>query len=252
MLDVKLTVESLILAIFTAGEVGHHDLPVSLTLGHLLSQPHLLFSPQVGEVLWARLDRSRAIHNGAVGIGRVVLGAAHVVFRVLGRLLGIVEIGIHKIDIDREVLVGILHWHHVVDSRHHPTLASVGVGDLLVPTVVEHSATPVVVAQNTQPWLARQTGSLVDILVDLVELMVSSPGNLTHRSSASLLDTAPVEVITDIEEETRILLCCTFFHRTGDKLLRLRVDTLDEATAGRAALALAHGVEASNELLVRT
>ena len=100
-----------------------------------------------------------------------MLGTAEVVLRIL--LWGP---SIHGIAVDGEDVngeAGVLDSHAVVWCWHDPSVAGPSVRNLLVPAVVELPPSPVVVAQDADPGLVAEAGTLVDALEDGVELMPS-------------------------------------------------------------------------------
>mmetsp|Transcript_58824 Transcript_58824/g.154938 ORF Transcript_58824/g.154938 Transcript_58824/m.154938 type:complete len:351 (-) Transcript_58824:172-1224(-) len=231
-----------------AGEVRHDDLPGGLRGRHLLLQPCLLLRPEVPEPGLARINRRRPVGLRAARVGRVVLAAAHVVLRVLLRVLGVHHVGVGEEDVHVEALVGVRDVLAPVGRRHDPPVARPGVRDLLVPAVVEDAAAPVVVAEHAQPLLAAEAGPLVHALEDLVELVLGRGRDLAHVGAARLLDAAPIEVVPDVQDVLGVLQGGAGLESICNELLRPRVDVGHEAATGGALRP--PSVEALHELIV--
>mmetsp|Transcript_86367 Transcript_86367/g.220020 ORF Transcript_86367/g.220020 Transcript_86367/m.220020 type:complete len:379 (+) Transcript_86367:374-1510(+) len=227
-------VPCLVLAVLTAREVGDHDLPGRRRLTEFVLQPDLLLSPQGLEVGGAILDGCRTLRRRAIGTYRVVRLAADVVLRVHPWTLRVVDVRVDHEDVGREQFRRVLHAHHVVRGRHDPAVAGPSVRNLLIPTVVKTTATPIVVAQNAQPRLALEARARVDALKDLVELVMSREGDLIHGGAASLLDAAPVEIVADVQEVLRLIDLGALLHRLRHQLLGLVVHAGHEAAGHRA------------------
>ena len=243
---VELSIEA---ALVAAGEVGQTDLPICVALRHLLQSPGLVLAPELHEPLVARIHVGGTPDRSTCGSWGVVLSAAHVVFWVLLGGLGIHGIAVDGEDIDGEAR--ILDSHAVVWCRHDPSVAGPGVGNLLVPAVVELPASPVVVAKDADPGLVAEATALVDTLEDGIELMARGRGNAVHGGAAVLLDTSPVEVVPDVQDKVRVHQAGTRPEGIGNQDLRLRVDSWDEAAARDAVLPLVLSpIEASHKLVV--
>ena len=179
---------------------------------------------------------------------RVVCGPADVVLGIQLRVLSVLGVGVHHVDVHGEARVRKVHVLAPVGSGQPPAVAVPGVGDLLVPAVVEDAASPVVVAQDAQPWLAIQPRAVVHPLEDLIELVVRHKSDLVHGRAAGLLDAAPVEVVADVQDEHWVHFGGACLEGTGHQLLRLVVKALHKAAPGVASGP--HGRVALNELLV--
>ena len=116
---------------------------------------------------------------------------------LLGRH-GIDEVGVKEEVIHIEVLVRVDNGGLVVGSWHDPSVASPGVGDLLIPAVVELESSPVMVAQNTKPGLVGKARPLIHTFENLIELVLRRVRDLIHRTPTCLLDAAPVKVVPDL------------------------------------------------------
>ena len=181
----------------------------------------------------------------AVGTRWIVGRAADVVLGIQLWVLSILGVGVHHVDVHGEACIHEVNMLAPVGRWHSPSVAVPGVGNLLVPAVVEDAAAPVMVAQNTQPGLAIQAGSIVDALKDLVELVVGHVRDLIHGCAAGLLNATPIEVVTHIQNELWISFCSSLLERACHQLLGLVVEALDKATA-RVAHA-SHSLVALNE-----
>mmetsp|Transcript_80108 Transcript_80108/g.141366 ORF Transcript_80108/g.141366 Transcript_80108/m.141366 type:complete len:231 (-) Transcript_80108:37-729(-) len=124
----------------------------------------------------------------------------------------------------REAEVRVLHVLHPVQARHSPSIAGPGVGNLLVPTLVELESSPVVVAEHAEPWHAVDALTFVNALEDIVELQAGHVSNLVHGAATVCVDATPVEVVADVEDEVRVLVSCTFVHLDGNEVLGVLVD----------------------------
>ena len=184
--------------LMSAREVGDDNLPVRLTLSHELRDPWLLLSPKRGEPARARIHRLRAIRCRTRGGGLVVLSTAHVVVGVLLWWHGIDEVGVQEEVVHIEAEVCVDDGRLVVGSRHDPAVASPGVGDLLIPAVVELEASPIMVAQDAEPGLVCEAGPLINAFEDLIELVLRRVRDLIHRTPTCLLDAAPVKVVPNL------------------------------------------------------
>mmetsp|Transcript_58825 Transcript_58825/g.154942 ORF Transcript_58825/g.154942 Transcript_58825/m.154942 type:complete len:333 (-) Transcript_58825:79-1077(-) len=158
----------------------------------------------------------------------------------------VLNVGVEHEEVDAEALVGVVDLRAVVRRGHDPAVALPGVGDLLIPAIVEDAAAPVVVAEDAEPRHVVEAGPAVDALVDLVELVLGLVGHRAHGVAAVLLDASPVEVVTDVQdvlgvEKRRVLL-----ELLRDEKLRLRVNAVHKTTAGHTILE----VVAVDELLV--
>ena len=183
-------------ALVAAGEVREADLPIRVALRHLLQSPGLVLPPELHEPLVATVHVGGTPDRSTCGSWRVVLSAAHVVLRVLFWGLGIHGVAVDGEDVDGEARV--FDSHAVVWCRHDPSVAGPGVGNLLVPAVVELPASPVVVAKDADPGLVAEATALVDTLEDGIELMARGRGNAVHGGAAILLDTSPIEVVPNV------------------------------------------------------
>mmetsp|Transcript_43616 Transcript_43616/g.60589 ORF Transcript_43616/g.60589 Transcript_43616/m.60589 type:complete len:203 (-) Transcript_43616:535-1143(-) len=199
------------------GKVRDDDLPCRRRLSHQVANPHFLLVPELRKPMGTVLDRLWAARGCAGGIRVVVLGAAHVVARVLLRWHCIDKVGVKEVIVHVKVQVLVDDGGLVVRRRENPAITKPGVGQLLVPTIVELEATPVMVSKNAEPRLLAESWPLVNALEDLVELMLRGIGNLIHGSSASLLDAAPVKIISNIEDILRIHERCSLLERLCDQ-----------------------------------
>ena len=181
-------------------KVRNHNLPVRLALSHELLDPWLLLRPERGEPAGAGIHGLGSIRCSTGGRGLVVLSAAHVVVGVLLWRHGIDEVGVQEKVVYVEAEVCVHDGGLVVGRGHDPAVAGPGVGDLLIPAVVKLEAPPVMVAQNTEPRLVGEAGPLIDTFEDLVKLVLRRVRDLIHRTPTRLLNTAPVEVVTYVED----------------------------------------------------
>mmetsp|Transcript_1617 Transcript_1617/g.4833 ORF Transcript_1617/g.4833 Transcript_1617/m.4833 type:complete len:1176 (-) Transcript_1617:46-3573(-) len=204
-----------------AGKVRHYDLPVGLGAPQLVLGPPLLLLPEGVKPGLARLDRGGASRFAAVSVLRVVLGPADVVLRVLLRVKRVHEVGVKHEVVHREG--GVHDLQAVVRRGHHPPRAGPGVRNLLVPAVDELAAAPVMVAQDAEPGLAVEPGTVVDALVNGVELMPGGRVDEIHGATAILLDPTPVEVVADIEDVLGVLESGSRPKLLGHQQLRLAV-----------------------------
>mmetsp|Transcript_9372 Transcript_9372/g.20407 ORF Transcript_9372/g.20407 Transcript_9372/m.20407 type:complete len:204 (+) Transcript_9372:355-966(+) len=185
-------------ALVAAGEVREADLPIRVALRHLLQSPGLVLPPELHEPLVATVHVGGTPDRSTCGSWRVVLSAAHVVLRVLFWGLGIHGVAVVHDDVDGEAEVWIVDVLEPVRCRHAPARACPGVGNLLIPSVVELPASPVVVAKDADPGLVAEATALVDTLEDGIELMARGRGNAVHGGAAILLDTSPIEVVPNV------------------------------------------------------
>ena len=167
---------------------------------------------------------------------------------LLGRH-GIDEVGVKEEVIHIEVLVRVDNGGLIVGSGHDPSVASPGVGDLLIPAVVELEASPVMVAQNTEPGLVGEASPLIYTFEDLIELVLRRVRDLIHRTPTSLLDTAPVEVIPNVEDILWVNERSPGFKGVGHQQLWLVVYACHVATLW-CAWRLSAGVKALHKLLM--
>ena len=188
---------------------------------HLLTLPPLqitqfsnvlLLRPQSRKPSRAGVNRSRPIRSSAGGARAVVRSAAHVVVGILLWGLCVNKVGVQEVVVHAEAKVSIDHGGGVVRGRHHPAVAGPGIRHLLVPGVVKLEATPVVVAQNTEPRLVAETRALVDAFENLIELVLRWVGDLVHGKPTSLLDASPVEVVPHIQDVPGL---CKTWQRAG-------------------------------------
>mmetsp|Transcript_97626 Transcript_97626/g.284990 ORF Transcript_97626/g.284990 Transcript_97626/m.284990 type:complete len:313 (+) Transcript_97626:119-1057(+) len=230
--------------------MGDGDLPISGGLLEALFHPLLLLTPNLPHEVKAVLRRSWAAVACAVRIGWVVLLAADVVGLVDVRRVGIHRVGVEHEDLNAEVLVWELHALLEVLPGHDPAVTLPGVGDLLVPGIVELPAPVVVVAKHAQPRLPVEARAGVDLLEDVVEHLLREAGHLVHRAATILGDAPPIEVVSDVEDSLWIALRCTCPHLLRDQGLRPVVYSLLVATLW-IARRLAVGGKALSHLVVR-
>mmetsp|Transcript_388 Transcript_388/g.879 ORF Transcript_388/g.879 Transcript_388/m.879 type:complete len:243 (-) Transcript_388:1033-1761(-) len=140
-------------------KVRVHDLPIGPGGCHLRFQPHALLLHQALEIPGTSLDGWRTSGRGTTGPCSVVLSAADVVLRVLVGLEGIFDIAIDVEDVHVETCILEGDMHAPIGCRHHPPGTGPCVGNLLIPTIVEDAAAPVVIAQHAQPKLAIQAAA---------------------------------------------------------------------------------------------
>mmetsp|Transcript_40092 Transcript_40092/g.85938 ORF Transcript_40092/g.85938 Transcript_40092/m.85938 type:complete len:382 (-) Transcript_40092:708-1853(-) len=226
----QLAIEGATLPILRTGEVRHRDLPRGCRLFHRARQPGLLLLPKSPEPRRARILVNRTTSRCA-GCPCRVVGSTDVVIRIFVIGMGILEVGVEEPEIDGEHLCGVLHSGAPIGCRHDPSRAGPGVGDLLIPAVVEDTAAPVVISQHGKPRLAVQALAAVNTFEDLIELMVCGEGDRVHGGSAVLLDASPVEVVADIEDVLGVADASSVLHGLGHQELRLVVDALDVAAA---------------------
>mmetsp|Transcript_109421 Transcript_109421/g.153107 ORF Transcript_109421/g.153107 Transcript_109421/m.153107 type:complete len:223 (-) Transcript_109421:361-1029(-) len=193
----KTFVETLFVA---TREMCYGNLPSSLALGQQPCDPFLLFRPQRSKPAWASINRGGSICSCTCGRRFVVLSAAHVVVGIFLWCFGIHKVGVQEIIVDIKAQVCIDNSGAVVGCWHYPAIGSPGVRHLLIPTVVELEASPVMIAQDTKPGLATETGTLVNTLKDLIKLMLRRVRDLVHGLPTGLLNPAPVEIITNVED----------------------------------------------------
>mmetsp|Transcript_23907 Transcript_23907/g.71412 ORF Transcript_23907/g.71412 Transcript_23907/m.71412 type:complete len:209 (+) Transcript_23907:282-908(+) len=187
------------LCLVAAVEVCDSDLPVGGGLGKLLLHPLLLLVPGLPQKSVALLHGSRAAAARAVRAGRVVLPAANIVVGVVIGVLGIHGIRVEHEDVDAEALVWELNPLHVVLGGQNPAVALPGVGDLLVPSVVELAATVVVVPQNAQPGRAIQAGAGIHAHKHIVKHLLRKARHPMHRTTAIFWNSAPIEIVPDVQ-----------------------------------------------------
>mmetsp|Transcript_97632 Transcript_97632/g.285012 ORF Transcript_97632/g.285012 Transcript_97632/m.285012 type:complete len:201 (-) Transcript_97632:323-925(-) len=176
----------------SAGEVRHHNLPVcGGRLQPPLHPPLLLvpevFEPPVALILARWTSGARAARTGRiVGATDVVLGVE------------IAQLRIHRVRVEHEEFcaeaqVRVMHELAPIDSWHHPPRIVPRVCNLLVPGVIELPATPVMVAQDTQPFLPVQPRTMVNTIKDGSELVECHLRDLIHWGAAIHPDTSLIE-----------------------------------------------------------
>mmetsp|Transcript_30724 Transcript_30724/g.43007 ORF Transcript_30724/g.43007 Transcript_30724/m.43007 type:complete len:259 (-) Transcript_30724:323-1099(-) len=235
--------------VVAAREVSHHDLPIGFRVGQFGFHPGLLLSIKSPEPALAGIDRSRTPSRSTGGIRAVVLTTAHVVFRISARILGIHSIAVMHDDIHIKAKIRIRDMLAPIRSRHSPPVGGPSVCNLLIPSVVELTASPVVVAQDTEPWLVAQASTLVDAFKDVVELMSCCSRDLAHRSASTVnFNATPVKVVAHVQDIIGILHRRTSFEGVGHQELRLHIDFRNKAAA-RSAPGTS-GIEALYKLLV--
>eukprot|EP00438_Fugacium_kawagutii_P014556 Skav232299 [mRNA] locus=scaffold882:441077:441703:+ [translate_table: standard] len=190
-------VETLLMA---TGEMRHSNLPGGLALGQQPSGPLLLLCPQCSKPPWAAVDRGWPISGCASCARLVVLAGAHVVVWILLRRLSIHKVGIQEVIVHVKAQICIDHGGLVVWCWHHPSVREPGVGHLLVPTVVELEASPVVIAQDAKPGLVAESSSLIHTLENLIELMLGGVRDLVHGLTAGLFNATPIEVVAHVQD----------------------------------------------------
>mmetsp|Transcript_35700 Transcript_35700/g.66492 ORF Transcript_35700/g.66492 Transcript_35700/m.66492 type:complete len:308 (+) Transcript_35700:260-1183(+) len=193
----QLAVEVLLMP---AGEVRDHNLPRGRGLRKDTTHPNLLLLPEGLKPARAGFDRLGAPSGRTRGPRPVVLGAAHVVVWVLFWRHGVDEIRVKEVIVDIKAQVLVDDRCLVVRRGQHPTVAEPGIGQLLVPTIVELEASPVMVSEDTEPWLLTETRSLVHSLKDLIELVLGGIRDLIHRRATRFLDATPVKVVPNVED----------------------------------------------------
>mmetsp|Transcript_42407 Transcript_42407/g.101118 ORF Transcript_42407/g.101118 Transcript_42407/m.101118 type:complete len:306 (-) Transcript_42407:774-1691(-) len=191
-------------------EVCRDDLPVSCRLFELLLCPLRLASPGVPHELEAIIQVLGPARGCAVSTRRILGGSANVVIRICTLRMGIHSIGVQHEDLHGKLR--ILHPLHEVLAWHDPSIAGPGIGDLLVPRLVELEAPVVVVAEYTEPWLSVHAIAGVDFLEDLCELVCCHRMDLVHRRSAGCVHTSPVEVVSHVDVEVRLTFFGELFH----------------------------------------
>mmetsp|Transcript_6736 Transcript_6736/g.11350 ORF Transcript_6736/g.11350 Transcript_6736/m.11350 type:complete len:251 (+) Transcript_6736:235-987(+) len=146
-------------SLVSARKVGVDDLPICLGVCELLLQPGLLLLPQAPEEVAALVHGGWAAGGAAAGTRGVVQGAAEIVLWIRSRLFGVHGITVDHEDVHREAEVREVDGLAPIWRRHDPAVAGPRVGNLLVPTVVEDTAAPVVVPEHAQPRNAPQPGA---------------------------------------------------------------------------------------------
>mmetsp|Transcript_55355 Transcript_55355/g.103868 ORF Transcript_55355/g.103868 Transcript_55355/m.103868 type:complete len:516 (-) Transcript_55355:463-2010(-) len=186
----------------SALEVSGNDLPCGGRLLQLLLNPFRLGFPGVPHELETGVQIPRAARAGAVRPWRIVRSSADIMLRIGTLRVRIHGVGVQHVDLHREV--GILHPLHEVLSRHDPPVAGPGVGDLLIPGLVELETAIVMVSEYAEPWLAINARAVVDALKDLVELVFSHRVDLVHGSPAIRVHTSPVKIVADVDDQVGI------------------------------------------------
>mmetsp|Transcript_36076 Transcript_36076/g.65216 ORF Transcript_36076/g.65216 Transcript_36076/m.65216 type:complete len:268 (+) Transcript_36076:580-1383(+) len=172
---------------------------------------------------------------------------AEVVLWVLFRVLGIHGVRVEHVNVHRKIEVWVLNMLAPIWGRHDPALAVPGVGNLLIPAIVEDTATPVMVAEDTEP--RNVTEACVNPFKNLRELVHRCVRELGHRCAAVLFDAAPVEVISNIENIIWLHQARPRLESIGNQDLRLIVHAPD-IPAPWDARRVPFLVEAFDELLV--
>mmetsp|Transcript_43422 Transcript_43422/g.80918 ORF Transcript_43422/g.80918 Transcript_43422/m.80918 type:complete len:246 (-) Transcript_43422:435-1172(-) len=225
--------------IMTAREVGDKDLPVCPRTCQLRFHPRLLFCVKAPKPSLARIHRSWAPSGCAAGIWSVVLPAAHVVLRIFTRILGVHRIAVVHDVVDGEAQIWIGDMLAPIRGRHSPAGTGPCVSDLLVPSVVKLSSSPVVVSKDAQPRLSIETRPVVDSLIDVVKLMSRSARNSSHRCAATVdLNTTPVKVVSHVQDVVGIFRSSSFFEDICHQILRTHVHLWHKTTSCRAAGAM--------------
>mmetsp|Transcript_56903 Transcript_56903/g.92161 ORF Transcript_56903/g.92161 Transcript_56903/m.92161 type:complete len:270 (+) Transcript_56903:666-1475(+) len=176
---------------------------------------------------------------------------AEVVLWVLFTVLGIHGIRVEHVNVHRKIEVWVLNMLAPIWGRHDPALAVPGVGNLLIPAIVEDTATVVMVAEYTEPRHFAEGLPSVHPFKNLIELVQGCVRELAHRCAAVLFDAAPVEVISNIENIIWLHQARPRLESIGNQDLRLIVHAPD-IPAPWDARRVPFLVEAFDELLVVT
>mmetsp|Transcript_54941 Transcript_54941/g.118731 ORF Transcript_54941/g.118731 Transcript_54941/m.118731 type:complete len:309 (+) Transcript_54941:962-1888(+) len=195
-----------ILAVVRPGlwrEMRHDDLPICSRSREFLVEPQQLICPELPEPGDAVPVVARAEGEAT---RPTVAPTTDVVHGICIRVRRVLVVRVDNVDVDAEALRRVLDVLVEVLARHHPPVRGPGVGELLIPAVVEQIAAVVVVSQAAQPRHAINARPMVDLVEDVVELRralapaVAELGHAdVHRLPALLLDASPVEVVTSIE-----------------------------------------------------
>ena len=105
------------------------------------------------------------------------------------------------------------------------------------------------VAQDAEPRLVGQAGPLIDAFEDLIELVLRRVRDLIHRTPTCLLNSAPIKVVTYVEDILWVDECSAGFKGIGYQKLRLIIYACHIATLW-GTWSLAAGVKAFHELLM--
>mmetsp|Transcript_54578 Transcript_54578/g.127278 ORF Transcript_54578/g.127278 Transcript_54578/m.127278 type:complete len:253 (-) Transcript_54578:662-1420(-) len=201
-------------------EVGGQNLPVGNGVTKRIFQPLHLRIPEVLEPIVALLERHWPGDSTRGGLVVVHL-TADVVAAIVMVVHGVKDIGVYEKEIDRKMVV--LHWTHVVQGGCQPAPGAElqlrpSVSNRLVPAVRKHEAAVVVVPQHPQPLLVVQAVALVHALIDVAPLK-RGIGDLIHWATTLHSDTAPVEVVSEVDDEVGVPPLTVIAHPSRDVML---------------------------------
>mmetsp|Transcript_7831 Transcript_7831/g.21014 ORF Transcript_7831/g.21014 Transcript_7831/m.21014 type:complete len:340 (+) Transcript_7831:1085-2104(+) len=206
-------------------EVGDDDLPVGRGVGQVQLEPLHLLLPEGLKPAVAVINVGRTTFAGAVGTGflRVVRVAAYVVGHVLERFVCIVHVRVQEKIVDGKSLV--------VDSAPpilggcEPPLRPVlrrllpRVHDRLVPAVAVQVAAVVVVPEDAEPRDAVEALAGVLVLEDALPLG-GEVGHVQSGRAAPSFHSAPVEIVSDVEDVLWTYVGGPLSHPVSDRELR--------------------------------